>query len=85
MIYHMYALCDALTGFLTPTVDQSDASAIRNFRMACDSHVNSSLISFKPDDFSLYHLADFDSSSGVVTSVNPPRMVVSGRSFMEVE
>lgn len=80
MIYRMYAIQDSLSGFLTPVLEQNDAVAMRNFRMACESQ-QSSLMHFRPSDFSLYHIADFDSSSGVLSPVVPLEIVCNGGSF----
>lgn len=79
----MYCIRDALTGFMTPTLDQNDASAMRNFRMACDQYQSSgrSLMTWKPDDFTLFHIADFDSDTGVLTPVSPLQIVCSGYSL----
>lgn len=78
----MYCVRDSVTGFMTPTLDQNDAAALRNFAMACDSSDNSfrSLMSWKSDDFTLFKIADFDSSSGVLTPIVPPVLVASGYS-----
>ena len=35
MKYGVYSIRDARTGFLPPTVDQNDSSAMRNFAHAC--------------------------------------------------
>lgn len=84
MIFRMYSIRDRLTGFMTPVIEQSDPVAMRNFRMACDVHrCDSSVMSFEPSDFSLYHIADFDSSTGVLTPVSPVVLVCSAGSFVE--
>lgn len=84
MKLRVYSVRDRLTGFMTPTLDQSDSSAIRNFSMACDvGKRDTSLIAFRPADFSLYHVADFDTESGFVTSVVPLEFICSGDSLKE--
>lgn len=82
MKYRMYSIRDRLTGFMTPVVEQTDQVAVRNFHMACDKSRNSqSLMSFVPSDYSLYHIADFDTESGTVTPILPVEFICSGDSF----
>ncbi|UPW41959.1 nonstructural protein [Dipodfec virus RodF1_56] len=77
----MYSVRDALTGFMTPVLEQNDAVAMRNFSMSCDvARRDSSLMSWKPSDFSLYCIASFDSDTGILTPVNPVRLVCNGDS-----
>lgn len=79
MKYNVYCVRDELVGFMTPTIDQSDAIAVRNFLMACDSvRRDSSLMAWKPSDYSLYRVAVFDSDSGSITPVSPIERVCSG-------
>lgn len=85
MIFHMYSIRDRLVGFMTPTIEQSDPVAMRNFQMACDSAKRDrSLMAFRPSDYSLYRIADFDSDSGELIPSFPPVTVCSGDSFLEV-
>lgn len=83
MIFHVYSVHDRLTGFLTPTVDQSDPIAMRNFEMAVSVSKDSSLMSFRPSDYSLFRIADFDTESGKLIPVFPPEYICSGDSFVE--
>lgn len=79
MKLRMYAVQDSLSGFMTPVVEQSDPVAVRNFRMACDSaNGSSTLMTWNPTDFSLYHIADYDSDTGIVTSVVPIELICRG-------
>lgn len=81
MILGVYAARDALAGFMTPVVEQSDAIAMRNFRMACDAAGRDrSLMSWRSTDFSLYRLATYDTETGVVVPVTPITLVCSGQS-----
>lgn len=85
MKFCMYSIRDRLTGFMTPVLDQTDALAIRNFRMACDSQKrDQSIIAFSPSDFSLYHIADFDSETGIISPISPLDFICQGDSFSEV-
>lgn len=82
MIYNVYCVRDELSGFMTPTLDQSDASAMRNFSMSCDHQDRfRSLMSWKPSDFSLFRIATFNSESGSINPVIPPVLVCSGSSL----
>lgn len=80
MIMRMYSVRDSLTGFMTPVLEQNDACAMRNFRMACET--SQSLMNYSSSDFSLYHIADFDSNSGSISPVSPVQLVCSGKSFL---
>lgn len=62
MIYNVYAIRDIKTGFMTPTFDVNDQTAIRNFSHAV---VNSDTVLFSyAKDFSLYRLGTYDSDTG---------------------
>lgn len=69
MTYGMYCMEDIKTGFCTPTVDANDASAIRNFASAVMQ--SQGVLFTHAEDFRLWHIADFDSESGVVTPLSP--------------
>lgn len=85
MIYRVYSIRDRLTGFMSPVLEQSDMVAIRNFRMACDSQKRDmSIIAFNPSDFSLYHIADFDTESGSMIRCDPLDFICHGDHFPEV-
>ena len=73
MIFGMYAIKDAKTGFMTPTVDQNDASALRNFEHAVNQ--SDSLLNSHPNDFSLYKLASFDTVNGIYEVLPVPNIV----------
>lgn len=79
MILRMYSIHDSLTGFMTPVLEQNDPSAMRNFSMACQQ--GQSLMSYRPSDFTLYHIADFDSISGELLPQVPAEVVCRGDSF----
>ncbi len=70
MIYGIYAIFDSAAGvFTAPTIDISDASAVRAFQQAIAN--SGSIMNFKPDDFSLYQVGTFDVESGRVESFSP--------------
>lgn len=80
MIYGIYSIRDVRTGFMSPTVDATDAAAARNFHHAV-LNSGSVLTSFA-SDFSLYRLADFDSDTGVITPLSPVSFIVDGASAL---
>lgn len=82
MKFGMYSIRDFLTGYMTPVIEQSDAVALRNFEMACDrsSAHGSSLIAWRPDDFCLLKIAEFDNDSGKLTPIDPPEFIANGHS-----
>lgn len=67
MKYPLYAVRDVRVGFMTPTVDQNELSAIRNFKHACMNP--DSLMHTHPDEFSLYQIGEYESDTGVVTPI----------------
>lgn len=83
MIYGIYSIRDALTGFMSPALDINDQSAIRNFARAINQ--GDSLMDFSPKDFDLYLVGEFNNQTGVLTPVSPVQMVVSGSSLVGVK
>lgn len=75
MIYPMYAIRDKKVGFLTPTIDQNNAAAIRNFEHACQQSQN--LMFSHPEDFDLYRIGTFDTETGRLIPEEIPVPVVS--------
>lgn len=64
MIYGVYSIRDLKTGYLSITLEQNDASAIRNFEHACSR--SDSLLYSHGSDYSLYKLGTFDTDTGTV-------------------
>lgn len=79
----MFSVRDVLTGFMTPVLEQNEAAAMRNFRVACEAAASQSLMAARPSDFSLYHVADFDTETGVLYPVTPVVVVCHGGSLYE--
>lgn len=69
MKFNVYAIRDIHTGFMTPTVDQNDASAIRNFRHGVMQAA--SLMHTHPKDYSLCRIGEYDTDTGVIESCLP--------------
>lgn len=77
MKYGIYSIFDSAAGvFTAPTIDISDASAIRNFQQAIAN--SGSIMNFKPDDFSLYQIGTFDVESGIIDPWSPPSRLIVG-------
>lgn len=83
MKFGMYAIKDAKTGFMTPTVDQNDASALRNFEHAVNQP--DSLLNSHPNDFALCRLASFDTDSGICEVLPIPAVVADASEVMRNE
>lgn len=75
MIYKIYAVRDALTGFMSLTLEQGDLAAMRSFGNALYMD-RSFQLSIK--DLDLYCLGDYDTDSGLITPCCPIRHVCDG-------
>lgn len=69
MIYGVYSIKDAKTGYLPPTFDINDLSSMRNFEHACQNP--DSLFFTHPQDYTLYCIGSFDTDSGELTVMQP--------------
>lgn len=77
MIYGVYAIYDSAAHvFTSPTIDISDASAVRSFQQAISNA--GSVLNFKPDDFSLYQIGTFDVETGELEPLTPPSRLIIG-------
>lgn len=77
MIYGVYSIFDSAAGvFTAPTIDISDASAVRAFQQAIAN--SASIMNFKPDDFSLYQVGTFDVETGKLDPFVPPSRLIVG-------
>ena len=63
MIVNMYSVRDNLTGYGYPFVQPNDEAALRNFRFLL-TRESGSEFSVKPDDYSLFRVARFDTDTG---------------------
>lgn len=77
MRYGVYSIYDAAAEvFTAPTIDISDASAVRAFQQAVANA--GSVMNFKPEDFSLYQIGTFDVETGRLEEICPPSRLVVG-------
>lgn len=71
MIYGVYSIFDSAAGvFTAPTIDITDASAMRSFQQALAN--SGSIMNFKPGDFDLYKVGTFDVETGYLDALVPP-------------
>ncbi|WGL31333.1 nonstructural protein [Dipodfec virus UOA04_Rod_939] len=72
MIYGVYAMRDVKVGFLTPSVDVNDQTAVRNFVHAV---VNSESVLYShAKDFALYRIGSYDSDMGTLEPQLPQHL-----------
>lgn len=79
MKYGVYVIRDQRTSFMTPTFDFNDQSAIRNFEHAMGQA--NSLMNSHSEDYSVYRIGTYDTSTGMIVSEESPVLVVDGKSF----
>lgn len=82
MIYGLYSMRDAKTGFMSITLDQNDDSAARNFSHAVNT--SDGILRTHAEDFSLYRLGAFDTDSGSITVESVPVHILSGTQALHV-
>lgn len=83
MIFGIYAIRDAFTGFLTPTFDLNDQAAKRNFAYAISK--KDTLLYSNAQDYDLYKIGVFDQDSGVITPLEHHKLICAGVSVREVD
>ncbi len=81
MIYGVYVIRDDLTGYLMPSFDHNDPSAVRNFSAAVNNQRAGNLLHTNPGDYTLYKIASYDTVSGVITPVDRVQLA-TGQSVM---
>lgn len=69
MNFGVYSIEDIKTGFITPTCDNNDASAIRNFSSAVMQ--SDGILFTHAEDFRLFKIGEFDSDTGSILPVVP--------------
>lgn len=73
MKFNLYAIRDAKVGFLSITVEQNDAVALRNFEHA---KLNTQSLMFShPADYELFRLGTYDSETGMIEPILPEPVV----------
>lgn len=82
MIIGLYSIRDRKSGFLPPTTDVNDDTAMRNFSFAVTSR-EPMFLAFS-DDYDLYKIGEYNTDSGIIAPC-PPEHLVSARSFLVKE
>lgn len=69
MNFGVYSLEDIKTGFMTPTIDQNDSSAVRNFSSAVMQ--SDGILFTHAEDFRLFKIGEFDTETGSILPIAP--------------
>lgn len=80
MKYGIYSIRDKLAGYMSLTLEKSDAIATRGFTTLVNT--SDTVLSANPGDYDLYKVGEFDSESGVIESC-VPSFVCSGGSVFD--
>lgn len=75
MIYPIYSVKDAKSGFQTPFCDINDESAARGFAYALNQ---SGVMAYAPKDYDLYKVGTFDTKKGTIEKLDIPVLVCEG-------
>ena len=75
MVNKVFAIRDVLNGYGAPMLDHSDATASRNFKYAISSNPS---IGFKPSDYELYCIGEYDSDTGSMIPLPSPILIMRG-------
>lgn len=76
---------DNKTGFFSPTTEQNEQSAIRNFYNMLRNASNDSLLHYSPADFDLYTVGTFDIENGLLIPDSVPTMIAQGGKFNDIQ
>lgn len=81
----VYSIRDNKMGsFNVPVLIENDAVAVRQFGDLI-SRGGDSVMSIHPEDFTLYKLGEFDSSTGKFTNLDCPSALATGSDFAIVK
>lgn len=69
---------DLKTGFFTPTLEQNEQSAKRNFLNMLRNAQSDSLLAYAPTDFDLYVIGSMNIETGVIEPETVPRLIMNG-------
>ena len=76
MMLNAYSIRDVRSGFLTPTVEQNDYIAARNFANAIME--SKGVLFTHASDFQLFRIGEFDSDKGVLIPAQLHELVSDG-------
>lgn len=74
MILGVYAMRDVHTGFMTPTVEQNDAVAMRNFEHAV---LSGGVLATHSADFALCRIGSYNTDDGALIP-QPVHVILTG-------
>ena len=69
MTYGVYVIRDDLTGYLMPSFDCNDPSAVRNFSAAVNAQRAGNLLHTNPADYTLYKIGVYDTAIGALAPI----------------
>ena len=67
MIKNLYSMKDVKVGFGIPFCSHSDATAIRELKVAVNAPKGSTLIADCPQDYELWKVGTIDTDTGIIT------------------
>ena len=76
MEMNVYAIQDVKTSFLTPTIDQTDAAASRNFANAIMQ--GQGVLFTHAEDFRLFRIGTYNMGNGSIAPLAVPELVIDG-------
>lgn len=79
MLLGVYAMRDVHTGYMTPTVEQNDAVAVRNFSHAVQS---GGVLTTHAADFALCRIGSYDTDAGTLIP-QPIAVIISGKDVID--
>lgn len=85
MKYSIYSMKDRCNGFMNVLMDVNDETAIRGFLHSLKSQPSTSLFYAHPEDYSLYRIGTFDTTSGEVVLDATPTWLCTGEIRTGVE
>ena len=81
MKMNIYSIRDVKTGkFSAIDIQERDEVEIRGFAYAING--GNEIMAFKPKDFDLYKLGEYDYATGVITPLSMPELIVNGESVV---
>lgn len=77
----IYSVRDINVGFNAPFVDINDEVAKRGFAYAVN---NTDMIGFRPSDFDLFCIGEFDKDKGMIVPYDLPELVIHATECVSV-
>ena len=76
MEMNVYAIQDIKTSWLTPTIDQTDSAASRNFANAIMQ--GQGILFTHAEDFRLFRIGSYNMANGSIVPLVVPELVIDG-------